>query len=599
MLPSGLCRVQKGIAVFKVASSLRPALLVTLSMTVALSGCATDGLGTKKASSGGNAARMVAAAPAVDPMLAAPPSTDVDANGSRRVPLGQLASNAQSTPAPAGNGPAMLVPPPSAGSTLDPMSAPPPPTVVAAAKPAPAPATAAAPKPDAAPMVLTAAPQPETLAKMGKAAPAKAAPVKAEPAKSEPAKVEVAKVEPAKVEPPKAEAPKPAPPKNVAAATASRKTEVVKTGTNLDWQTAGLPPASEMKLNIPPKGSAPKGTDAEQGDTVVISSANTQPVRDTREFIPAMVASNTMPMLNVPSMRSQDAPGGMASRPLSAAEKAVAQRFENLKLLLDQGLITPEEYARHRGANVGALLPYTHEPGAVGLERPVPSGDAIVARLEALRRSLEVRAISTRQHAMERTMIINALLPDAPTDRANPMPPPEDVLQAASMISHLQTLRSRNLVSQDEFDREKRALEQALKTGTTNPQASARAEAAATAAKAAAAAPKKAEPTVSKADAEAAAAAEELTAPVPGPVLHLASFRSQDAAKKAWVDALDHNKTLLGVVKPVIRRIDMGQERGVFYRLMAGPYASLAAAETACQALKQNNQFCRASADGS
>ncbi len=600
MLPSGLCRVQKGLAVSKLSSSLRPVLLATLSMTVALSGCAAGGLGMKKSSNGGGAAPKMAAASAEDPMLAAPPAT-MEGNGSQRVPLGQLASNAQtapSAPVPAGNGPVMLVPPPSAGSTVDPMAAPPPPSVVAAAKPTPAPTPAPAPTPtpapamtapkvvEAAPGVLTAAPQPETLAKMAKAAPAKATAAKAEPSNPEPAKVEVAKAEPPKAEMPIAS-------KAATAASAPR------VDSNLDL-TRGLggPAAStaspQMKLTIPPKGSRPMPSD--QGDTVVISSANTLPVRDTREFIPAMVASNTTPMLAMAGMPSaKDAPGGMTSRPLSAAEKNVAQRFEVLKLLLDQGLITPEEYARHRGSNVGALLPYSHEPGAVGLERPVPSGDALVARLEALRRSLEVRAISAKQHAMERSMIINALLPDAPTDRMNQMPPPEDVMQAATMISHLQTLRSRNLVSSEEFDREKRAVEQALRTGTSNPQAVAKGDAGPAKAPAAA---KKVD-AAAKAEADAAAAADELTAPVPGPVLHLASFRSQDAAKKAWADALDHNKTLLGQVKPVIRRIDLGPERGVFYRLMAGPYTSLAAAETACQALKQNNQFCRASADGS
>ena len=585
-------------------------MLATLSMTVALSGCVTDGLGTKKSSNGGGAAPKMAAASAEDPMLAAPPAT-IEGNGSQRVPLGQLASNAPaapSVPIPAGNGPVMLVPPPSAGGPVDPMAAPPPPpSVVAAAKPAAAPTPTPAPTPapattpapamaapkvvEPAPGVLTAAPQPETLAKMAKAAPSKATPAKAEPAKPEPAKVEVAKAEPPKAEAPKMEMPVAAKPATAASV------PWVDSNLNLTRGLGSQAPATaspQMKLTIPPKGSQP--TPSDQGDTVVISSANTLPVRDTREFIPAMVASNATPMLAMAGMPSaKEVPGGMTSRPLSAAEKNVAQRFEVLKLLLDQGLITPEEYARHRGSNIGALLPYSHEPGAVGLERPVPSGDALVARLEALRRSLEVRAISAKQHAMERSMIINALLPDSPTDRMNQMPPPEDIMQAATMISHLQTLRSRNLVSSEEFDREKRALEQALRTGTTNPQAVAKGDAGPTKAPSAA---KKVD-AAAKAEADAAAAADELTAPVPGPVLHLASFRSQDAAKKAWTDALDHNKTLLGQVKPVIRRIDLGPERGVFYRLMAGPYNSLAAAETACQALKQNNQFCRASADGS
>jgi hypothetical protein len=47
-----------------------------------------------------------------------------------------------------------------------------------------------------------------------------------------------------------------------------------------------------------------------------------------------------------------------------------------------------------------------------------------------------------------------------------------------------------------------------------------------------------------------------------------------------------------------VRRVDLG-EKGIFYRLMAGSYASLADAEAACVKLKGINLFCRASQDGS
>jgi hypothetical protein len=385
-----------------------------------------------------------------------------------------------------------------------------------------------------------------------------------------------------KVEAPKpAAAAKPAPameqpaPKPAAAPQPAPMTPATETA------KADMAKAEPMKLKIPPKGSEPAAAMPEPNETVVISSANTQPVKESREFIPALVAVNAAPSAPEP-------PGSMVSRPLSAAEKNVAQRFEVLKRLLDEDLITPEEYVRHRTANLGALLPYTRDPGAVGLERPVPSGEAIIARLEALRRSLEMRSISAKQHAMERAMIVNALLPDAPTDRMNPMPPPEDVIQAATIVSHLQTLRGRNLISAEEFDGERKAIELYLRTGSFKPSTAT--------AKADGKNAGKGKETAKAADSNVD---DDVTAPVPGPVLHLASFRSQDAAKRAWEEALGRNKALLGQVKQIIRRVDLGADRGVFYRLMAGPYASLAAAETACIQLKQNNQFCRASADGS
>ena len=95
-----------------------------------------------------------------------------------------------------------------------------------------------------------------------------------------------------------------------------------------------------------------------------------------------------------------------------------------------------------------------------------------------------------------------------------------------------------------------------------------------------------------------ASAEADVSAEITGPVLHLASFRSEASAKQGWQDAQSHNKAALGSLKPVIRKIDLGAERGIFYRLMTGPFNSLSDAEAVCIQLKQNNQFCRASADG-
>lgn len=61
---------------------------------------------------------------------------------------------------------------------------------------------------------------------------------------------------------------------------------------------------------------------------------------------------------------------------------------------------------------------------------------------------------------------------------------------------------------------------------------------------------------------------------------------------------LASNKATIGNLKPIIRRIDLGEGRGIFYRLMTGSFTSMADAEAACVKLKQNNQFCRTSADG-
>ncbi|MCB2109139.1 MAG: SPOR domain-containing protein, partial [Rhodobacteraceae bacterium] len=82
--------------------------------------------------------------------------------------------------------------------------------------------------------------------------------------------------------------------------------------------------------------------------------------------------------------------------------------------------------------------------------------------------------------------------------------------------------------------------------------------------------------------------------PVTGAVLHLASFRTEEAAMRGWEQALAKNQALLANLRPVIRKADLGPQQGLFYRLMIGPFASLTDAEATCIELKKSDQFCRA-----
>jgi hypothetical protein len=375
----------------------------------------------------------------------------------------------------------------------------------------------------------------------------------------------------------------------VAAAAPAKKDAAPRTA------PAGTP---KLQLHVGPRHpEAAASEPLDNDETVIISAATPPTVVKSREFVPAAVDAPALS--SAPQAAGIDA---MIDRPMSAQEKNVAQRFEVLKRLLDEGLITPDEYARHRNANIGAMLPYTHEPPSVGLERPSASADAVVARLQALGRALEMRAITAQQHAEERAMILAALLPALPDERAEAMPPPADVIQGTAMISHLKVLQAHGLISSDEFEAERKAIDQYMRTGSYKPPvAVAEAKSAATATKATGA--KKDE----EGDAKTASAAKEKeaaesdvdsTEPT-GPVLHLASFRTEEAAKRAWQEALGQNRTLLGPYHEIIRKVDLGEGKGVFYRLMAGPFASLNQAEAMCIKLKANNQFCRPSADGS
>lgn len=83
-------------------------------------------------------------------------------------------------------------------------------------------------------------------------------------------------------------------------------------------------------------------------------------------------------------------------------------------------------------------------------------------------------------------------------------------------------------------------------------------------------------------------------------VLHLSSLRSEEAAKREWNDLQQTYPGPLGSLKAEIRRTELG-EKGVFYRVLAGPLPSRSAAKEACAALKAKNlrQYCRVLPSGS
>lgn len=503
------------------------------------------------------------AAPAADPVAATDPLLLVPAPSSgpasQRVPLGTL--NASSDPKPAAKPPTPLT----ARDTTAPPAAPAAAVATPAAPPAPVPVVAppaAATPPAPPPVVVAAAPE---------APPASAPP---------------------------APAPITSPPAAALAPPAKTLSITIQPGAGTHTTPRGVPAPVNEAVTVtveesaaPPSGTRPLPFEVEE--TTVISSTTAPPAVQGREFIPAPVVPIAAP----------PAPPALGEMPFTQAERNIARRFETMSRLRDEGLITQDEFGRRRASNLGAILPYSQDPPGVGLDRSVPAAEAIIARLGALRRSFEMRAITAQQHALERTMILNALLPESPEQRTARKPPPEDVIQGAAMVGHLEALREDGVITQPELDAERRMIDAVLRTGLFPPKGAA----AETAAKPAQAKPAAAgaKPEAGGAAATAAASGGAATGlspmetPITGPVLHLASFRSQASAQQGWQEVLDRNKATLGTLRPIIRRVDLGQGKGVFYRLMTGSFASMGEAEALCVKLKQNNQFCRASADGS
>lgn len=144
---------------------------------------------------------------------------------------------------------------------------------------------------------------------------------------------------------------------------------------------------------------------------------------------------------------------------LSEGDRNIVMRFLTFKRLRDERYVTEQEWLNRRTVNLGGLLPYTLTPAGLGLDLPAPDGNVIIGRLDALRNALEMRAITPREHAAEREIILEALLPSNPFYRMNPKAPPKDILEAATALRRIEMLKNAGLITPAEAKSEKAAIE--------------------------------------------------------------------------------------------------------------------------------------------
>lgn len=74
--------------------------------------------------------------------------------------------------------------------------------------------------------------------------------------------------------------------------------------------------------------------------------------------------------------------------------------------------------------------------------------------------------------------------------------------------------------------------------------------------------------------------------------VQLLASRSQSGAEAEWRKIRNQNKDLLGSLALNLTRVDLGKNKGVYYRVRVGPLADEAAAKTLCARLKQRKQGC-------
>ena len=140
----------------------------------------------------------------------------------------------------------------------------------------------------------------------------------------------------------------------------------------------------------------------------------------------------------------------------------LALRFVALRALGEAGLIRPEEANPRIQSNMGALLPLTWPaPPALGLDRPIPPLDEIVARFRALDGGTAHGSPDSR--ATERAFLLESLLPANPATRQELAPP--DLVGARRLLVRLERLGDAGLITGSEQSAESQAVLQLMASG--------------------------------------------------------------------------------------------------------------------------------------
>jgi tetratricopeptide (TPR) repeat protein len=347
---------------------------------------------------------------------------------------------------------------------------------------------------------------------------------------------------------------------------ASVNLSLLESGGTMQGNTASMPAAG---LQNSPRQMARTDT----GVTVPGTPAPGVPVTGAPSTSAMLGRTATMPSGASGSMNDTGAPIGS----FAGADSNIISRFSTLRALRDQGLITQQEYARRRQTNIGALMPLTSPPPAAGLDRPVPTSEQISGRLRAIGRALEMRAISVSQHAAERSMILDALMPSAPVVVANPGVPPKGLMEAADSVRRLEQLKNSGYISSDEYARERQAIELSMRPAAPAMASTGGAPAASPAGQ------------VKMLDKSKAAKMSG-----PQPAIHLASYRSKKQAERGWAQIRRAHGGLIGKLDHAVVKVKLGK-KGTYYRLKAGPMPDANAAKDMCRKLKRRRQYCEPS----
>ena len=75
-------------------------------------------------------------------------------------------------------------------------------------------------------------------------------------------------------------------------------------------------------------------------------------------------------------------------------------------------------------------------------------------------------------------------------------------------------------------------------------------------------------------------------------VIQLGSLKSYDMAESEWERLSKKHHAILSGLTPVIQKVDLGEEQGIYYRLRTGPFEAPEKAVAACVHLKEQKVEC-------
>lgn len=74
--------------------------------------------------------------------------------------------------------------------------------------------------------------------------------------------------------------------------------------------------------------------------------------------------------------------------------------------------------------------------------------------------------------------------------------------------------------------------------------------------------------------------------------IQLGSLKSYDLAESEWKRLSKKHPDVLRGLDPIIQKVDLGEEKGIYYRLRTGPFVDMEKANAVCSALKEQKAQC-------